>query len=136
MGNGTKLGGLVSAPDGFWLNFASPEGRASYDIAFLHVDNSGNASGRVYLTDTPGVNEEFAHLAAYGDGLLAGWGEGSALTIAATDTSGAVVEGPAAIGAELGGLDDFVAHANGDVGWAWADDGTSALQVARVTRCE
>jgi hypothetical protein len=137
VGGGTKLGGLVPAPDGFWLNFASPEGRSSYDVAFVHIDNSGNASGKTYLTDTASVDERFAHLAAYGNNqLLAGWGEDTDLTLAVIDTSGNIVEGPSQISAEAGGLDDFASYANGDVGWAFAADGASSLQVVRVTRCE
>jgi hypothetical protein len=136
VGGGTKLGGLVPTSDGFYLYFASPEGGSSYDVVFVHVDNDGETSGRVLLSETPEVDERFAHLAAYGDGLLAGWGEETDLTLAVVDTSGNVVEGPVAISAQAGGLDDFASYPNGDAGFAYAGDGASSLEVTRVARCE
>jgi hypothetical protein len=135
-GGGTKLGGLVPAPDGFWLTFASPEQRPSYDVVFLHVGNDGSPSGRVYLTDSADVDELYCHLAAYGDGLLAGWGTTTELSLATLDTTGTVVEGPVAVSAQAGGLDDFVTYPNGDVGWAYAWGELSSFQVVRVARCE
>ena len=99
------------------------------------MGNDGSPSGRVYLTDTAGVDEYYSHLAAYGDGLLAGWGTDTELTIATLDMSGSIIEGPVAISAQLGGLDDFATYPNGDVGWAFSE-GDSTLQVARVAACE
>jgi len=136
VGGTTQLGGLVRAPDGFWLDFISPEGRSAADVAFIHISNTGAPSGRVYLTDTPSVAEKYAHLAAYGDRLLAAWSDSTgALTLATVDTSGNVVEGPAAVTARAGGQDDFATYPNGDVGWAFAWSNLSQLQVIRVTRC-
>ena len=135
MGNGTKLGGLVPAADGFWLSFTSPENRSSYDVVMIHVDNDGNPSGRVYLTDTS-VDEEYSHLAAYGDNLLAAWSTGTELTLAVVNTTGAVLEGPVVVSAQAGGFDDFATYPSGDVGWAYAWGDLSNLQVMRLTRCE
>ena len=100
------------------------ECRFSLKCCFYSICTSG---GEVYPRYIP---------AAYGDGLLAGWGEGTALTLAALDTNGAIVEGPVSISARAGGLDDFATYPNGDAGWAFAEDGATTLQVARVTRCE
>ena len=136
MGNGTKLGGLVPAADGFWLSFTSPANRDSYDVVLIHVGNDGSPSGRVYLTDTPSVDEEYSHLAAYGENLLAAWSTGTELTLAVVDTAGSVLEGPVVIGAQAGGFDDFAAYPSGDVGWAYAWGDLSNLQVMRVARCE
>ncbi|MBN1608900.1 MAG: hypothetical protein JW940_19895 [Polyangiaceae bacterium] len=127
MGEGTKLGGLVPAPDGFWLDFASTE------VVFVHISNDGSPSGRVTL---PNSSAAYAHLAAYGDGLLAGWGPDTSLTIAELDTNGSVTEGPVAITAQAGGLDDWATYPNGDVGWAYAWGDLSSLQIIRVMRCE
>jgi hypothetical protein len=135
-GGGTKLGGMVPASDGFWLTFNSPEQRASYDVVFLHISNTGSPSGRVYLTDTADVDELYSHLAAYGDGLLAGWGAGTELSLAMLDTAGTVLEGPVAVSVQAGGLDDFATYPNGAVGWAYAWGDLSSLQVIRVARCE
>lgn len=136
VGGGTKLGGLVPAADGFYLNFASPAQGSSWEVVFLHVSEEGDPSGQVTLTDTPDVDEQFAHLAAYGDGLLAGWGEDTDLTLAMLDTSGNILEGPVAISAQAGGLDDFSTYPSGDVGWAFAGGDSSTLQITRVARCE
>jgi len=135
-GTGTKLGGLVPTSDGFWLTFTSPEGRASYDVVLIHVGNDGSPSGRVYLTDTPSVDEEFSHLVAYGDHLLAAWSTGTELTLAVVDTAGTFLEGPVVVGARAGGRDDFAAYPSGDVGWAHAWDDLSTLQIMRLARCE
>ncbi len=136
MGNGTKLGGLVPAADGFWLSFTSPENRASYDVVMLHVGNDGSPSGRVTLTDTPNVDEEYSHLAAYGSNLLAAWSTGTELALAVVDTAGSVLEGPVVVGAQAGGPDDFATYPGGDVGWAFAWGNLSNLQIMRVARCE
>jgi hypothetical protein len=136
-GGGTKLGGLVPAPDGFWLTFTSPEPGPTYDVVFLHFDNEGNVSGRVMLTETDSVDEEFSHLAAYGEGdLLAGWSTDGQLSLATLDTAGSILEGPVVVSAQIGGLDDFVTYPNGDIGWAAAWDDMSTLQIVWVAACE
>ena len=40
------------------------------------------------------------------------------------------------VGARAGGREDFAAYPNGDVGWAFAWDDLSILQIMRVARCE
>ena len=136
VGGTTQLGGLVPAPDGFWLSFISPEQRTTADVAFIHISNTGAPSGRVYLTDTPTVQEKYAHLAAYGSRLLAGWSDAAqALTLATVDTVGNVVEGPVPVTVQAGGQDDFATYPNGDVGWSFAWGDLSKLQVIRVVQC-
>jgi hypothetical protein len=135
VGGIAKLGGLVPAPDGFWFTFTTPEDRASVDIAFFHFTSDGTVSGRTYLTDTADIDEGYSHLAAYGDGLLAGWDADDTFTLAMLDTAGAIVEGPVAVDAQIGGQDDFATFANGDAGWAGAWDDLGAIKVVRVARC-
>ena len=135
-GAGSKLGGLVPASDGFWFTFTTPAGRASFDVAFVHIGNNGTPSGKVYLTDTASVVEQYAYLAKYGDALLAGWATTAGqLTLATVDTAGTILEGPAAVTARIGALDDLVTYPNGDVGWAFAWSNLAQLQVMRVPRC-
>lgn len=136
VGGVAKLGGLVPAPDGYWLSFTTPENRASPDVAFIHIDNEGSASGQAYLTDTADVDERYSHLAAYGDQLLAGWDSGGQLTLAVIDTAGSIVEGPVETATQIGGQDDFATFANGDAGFAAAWDDLGLLRVVRVARCE
>lgn len=136
MGAGAKLGGLVPATDGFYFTFTTPAGRASFDVAFVKIANDGAPSGKTYLTDTASVVEQYAYLAQYGDALLAGWATTAGqLSIATVSTSGAITEGPVAVSARVGALDDFATYPNGDVGWAYAWSDLSKLQVTRVTRC-
>lgn len=134
VGGTAKLGGLVPAADGFYLTFTSPTGRASSDVGFVKFSNTGAPSGKVFLTDTPSVQESWAHLAKYGDRLLVGWASGSQLTIATIDTAGTILEAPMATTALIGGQDDFATWTNGDAGWAWGAD--RMVHVARVTRCQ
>jgi hypothetical protein len=136
VGGVTQLGGLVAAPDGFWLSFISPEQRTAADVAFVHISNAGAPSGRTYITDTPSVAEKYAHLAAYGDRLLAGWSTATEITLATVDSAGTVLEGPALTTAQAGGQDDFATYPNGDVGWAYAWGDLTYLQVVRVVRCQ
>jgi hypothetical protein len=138
VGGIAKLGGLVPAPDGFWMTFTTPEGRASTDVGFIKISNTGAPSGRVYLTDTASVQEGYSHLAAYGDRLLAGWDAGGTtpVTLAVIDKTGAVVEAAAATTARIGGQDDFATFANGDAGWAGAWDDLTQIRVVRVAQCK
>jgi hypothetical protein len=136
VGGVAKLGGLVPTSDGFFLSFTSPEGRSAPDVAFVKVGNDGKPSGKVWVTDTPSVSEGYSHLAAYGDKLLAGWDAGTTFTVAVLDKAGAVVEGPAATTAKLGGQDDIVTFANGDVGWAAAWEDLTQLKIVRVLGCK
>ncbi len=138
VGGIAKLGGIVPAPDGFWLTFTSPANRASSDIAFIKISNTGTPSGRAYLTDTAAVQEGFSHLAAYGDRLVAGWdsGNATAVSVAVIDKAGVVVEGPAVTTARIGGQDDFATFANGDVGWAGAWDDLAQVRIVRVAACK
>ncbi len=134
VGGTAKLGGLVPAADGFYLTFTSPTGRASSDVGFVKFSNTGAPSGKVFLTDTASVQESWAHLAKYGDGLLAGWLSGSQLMIASIDTAGAITEAAVATTASIGGQDDFATWANGDAGWAFGSQ--MLIRVVRVARCQ
>jgi hypothetical protein len=118
------------------MTFTSPTGRASSDVGFLKISNTGTPSGKVFLTDTASVQESWAHLAKYGDRLLAGWLSGSQVMIASIDTTGAIVEAPVATMAQIGGQDDFATWANGDAGWAAAWSDSMLLRVVRVARCQ
>jgi hypothetical protein len=134
VGGTAKLGGLVPAADGFYMTFTSPTGRASSDVGFVKFSNTGAPSGKVFLTDTASVQEAWAHLAKYGDQLLAGWASGAQVTIATIDTAGAIIETPVATTALIGGQDDFATFANGDAGWAWGAD--MVVHLVRVARCQ
>jgi hypothetical protein len=137
VGGIAKLGGLVPLTDGFLMSFTTPEDRQSTDIALIHVGNDGEPSGRAYLTDTASVDEGYSHLAAYGgDGFLAGWDADDVLTLAVVDAAGAILEGPTATTAQIGGQDDFATLANGDVAWASAWQDLGILRVVRVRACD
>ncbi|MBN1772808.1 MAG: hypothetical protein JXB32_16175 [Deltaproteobacteria bacterium] len=135
-GSSAELGGLVGVGDGFLLSFVSREGRSSADVGLVHVATGGTAGTVAWLTDTAGVDESGAHLAAYGANYLAGWLEGGTPRLAVVDAAGAIVEGPVGISAQFGARNDFVTWPSGDVGWAYAWGDTSRLQVVRVSRCE
>ncbi len=131
-----SLGGLVPAPDGFWLDFVSSEGRTAADVGLVHIGNDGSVGTPVFLTTSAESGIGAAHLARYGDHLLAAWMAGGTPTLAVVTTAGAVVEGPATIEAPFAARDDFVNWPDGDAGWAWSWGDTSQLKVVRVSRCE
>lgn len=131
-----ELGGLAGDGDGFLLTFVSREGRSSADVGLVHIDTGGAVGEVAWLTDTAGVDEAGAHLAAYGPAYLAGWTAGGTGRLAVVAASGAILEGPADVAAESGARNDFVTWPNGDAGWAYAWGDTSRLQVVRVSRCE
>jgi hypothetical protein len=134
-GSNAQLGGLAPMSDGFYVTFTSPEGRASSDVAFSRVSNDGKAGPKVYLTNTPDVQESGAKLARYGTNLLAAWLAGADRVAAVVDTSGNILEGPVALtGVSFNDHDDFVTFANGEVGWAWGEGAT--LNIARVRLCQ
>ncbi len=132
----TALGGLVAVDGGFLLTFTSPVGRASDDVALVHIGSSGAASAPTWLTDTPSVHEGGAHLAPYGDAFLVSWVGASGTEIGVIDSTGTFLEGPVAIEARIADRDDMVGHADGDVGWAFAWGSSSELKVVRVLYCE
>ena len=133
-GSSASLGGLAPVADGFWLSFASDEGRASHDIALVHIDNGGGVSTPVWLTSTDSVHEANAHLARYGAGMLAAYSAGGQATFVVLDSSGAVTDGPVTLGVQLPGGSDMTTFPNGDVGWAVASAG--GLSIIRVARCQ
>jgi hypothetical protein len=133
-GSNARLGGLAGAPDGFYVTFTSPEGRASADVAFSRIGNDGTIGPKVYLTDTPSIQESAAKLARYGGDFLAAWMAGQNYIAAVVDTSGTITDGPSALAAgSFVEYDDFINFANGDVGWAWGEG--TALKIARLRHC-
>ena len=137
MGNSkARLGGWVPLAGGFLMSFASPEGRASTDVALLEVDNRGGVSTPRWLSDTPSVNEDAPHLARYGqNAFLASWTSGQELMLAEVDADGEILGGPAAAPAKVAARDDFQTMADGSVAWATAWDDMSKLKVVRVAAC-
>jgi len=132
-GSAASLGGLAPVSDGFYLTFTSPEGRSSADVVLVHVTAGGTVGSKIYLTDTAGVEETGAKLAAYGGNLLAAWMAGSSATFAVVDGSGAILEGPETLGVAFDPHDDFINFADGAVGWAMGSG--SQLSIARLGLC-
>lgn len=133
-GSSASLGGLAPVADGFWLTFASDEGRASHDIGLVHIDNGGSVGTPVWLTNTDSVQETNPHLARYGAGMLAAYSAGGQATFVVLDSSGAVTDGPVTLGVQLPWGSDMTTFPNGDVGWAVASGG--GLSIIRVARCQ
>jgi hypothetical protein len=129
-----SLGGLVPVADGFWLSFVSVEGRSSADVGLVHLASDGTPGTFLWLTDTAAEAESSAHLAGYGANLLAAWMSGGTATFAVVSTTGAIIEGPAALDTSFAVRDDFVNWPNGDVGWAYGSG--SELRIVRLARCE
>ena len=135
-GSDASLGGLAPVADGFWLDFTSREGRGSSDVGLVHITSDGTVGPVVFLMDTAAVDESKAHLARYGDDLLAAWDSGGTTTIAVVNGEGTALEGPLASSAQFGARDDFINWPNGDVGWAYAWGDTTQLQIVRIAHCE
>lgn len=150
-----ELGSAALSPDGWKMVFnahqapATP-GDSSYnessmnqDIGFASVAGDRSAGAVVWLTDTAGVNEGDASIAAYQpegatEQYLVGWVEddGDAYRLAIVDASGSFVEAAIDVTATVqwGRRDDpFRQHYDGDVVWAWFDQaGSTTLNFARV----
>lgn len=130
------LGGLVTLPDGFAINFQSKEGRKSYDIGLVRIyGDADEFSDPYWLTNTAGVDEVAPHLANYADHLLAGWVEGEQFKLAVFTTRAEPIEGPVSVDAAAGARDDFENDPNGDVVWAFSDAAGRTLKLARVQAC-
>jgi hypothetical protein len=138
-GNGSVdalLGGLAPAEEGFALTYVSREGRRSHDVALRRIYDEENDIGPPWwLTETPDIDESSAHLARYGDDLLAGWTAGGRLHLAVVSQRGKFLEGPVVVDAEIAARDDFVVYPNGDVGWTFSRGARDALWSARVQLC-
>jgi len=127
------LGGLVPVSGGFWLTYSSPEGQASRNIALAHVSSAGALLSTTWLTSNA-VQEDYAHLAAFQGGFLAGWREQpSTYHLLLLDPSGSPLGAPLTIAAALGKNDDFLAYPNGDVGWVLPNGAQLAL--VRFSAC-
>jgi hypothetical protein len=136
--------------------------RRSDEMVFLRVDDTGaeqasldivgteehTVDGSRWIDDWPhqGISdtypgagiflEGYSHLAAYGDGLLAGWDADDTITLAVLDTAGAILEGPVAVTAQIGGQDDFATFVSGDAGWAgaWGRSRSNPSRTRRTLR--
>lgn len=128
-----ELGGLVPAADGFFLSFVSAEGRASHDVALVHLSNAYQKSEVRWLTDTPAVEESSAHLAPYGSALFAAWQAGADALGAVVDGAGNFLNGPEKLDLGFNRQTDFVSFSNGDVGWAYGS-GTE-IKIYRLRLC-
>ncbi len=132
-----EFGGMVPNHNGgFLLTFASKTNRPSYDVVFIPLDGNGSPGTKVFLTDTPSVNELNVHLALYGPDLLVFWHEGSRHLMARMDRTGTLLEQPVEIQAEAGQPNDMINFSNGDVGWAYAWGDRTRLKIVRVRYCE
>ncbi len=148
-----ELGGAGLGPNGWVMTFnahqapATP-GQGSYDpstmnqdIGFVAIDASLQPGPVVWLTDTPG-NEDDAAAARWqpsddsAEQYVVGWHGDGTHWLGRVDPAGAFLEGPVDLAgvAAWGKRDDpFRAHTNGDVGWSWFDEpGSTTLHVARL----
>jgi len=132
-----RLGGLVSARDGFLMSFASPQGRRSTDVGVVRIGNDASVGAVTWLTDTPDVDEDGPHLASYGTGLLATWSAGGEHLAVALDADGRPTGAPLALGAAVAPKDDLLGGLpGGDVLWAARGPRPGVLRVARLDYCQ
>lgn len=131
-----RLGGLVPVENGFWVTWTTPEGRASDDVALMHLEGPNfRAYRRIWLTANE-VAEDMPHLARFGAGMLAAWRErGSIHRLARLDLSGNLLGASEVIAVQFSASDDFITYASGDVGWAYVWGTVSELKLVRVRRC-
>lgn len=133
-GYGTSLGGVVPMADGFWVTFTATDGRASPDVALVHVSNDGGADAPIWIT-TDAAHDGDVHAARLGAGFVVAWSGGGVDRIARFDAGGAMQEGPLTLtGAGLSGASDFFVIEGGDVGWFTSVAGSLAF--ARLRACE
>lgn len=126
-GYGGELGGLAAADGGFWFDYSSREGRASWDVALVRLSQSGAVLSRTWIAQGAG-DERQPQLAAFDGTLVAGWAAGAQLF------AQRVGEAPAALaGVRYSGDSDWVATPEGDVVWAFAGNGS--VQLARLRAC-
>ena len=134
-----RLGGVVPDGSGYWLSFASAEGRLSRDVGLRWISqkSGGGIDSTVWLTDTADVDEQGPQLAAYGPYLLVAWVAGKERLLAvASRTTGEIIDGPISIEPRFGERGDFASWPGGDVAWAYSWDDTTTLKVVRVSWCQ
>jgi hypothetical protein len=124
-----KLGGLATVKGASWITLASREGRTSRDVALVKI---GDSTKR-WLTQ--GSDATSPHLAAFSDGMLAGWKVGGAASVQRLDAQGNPVGAPEAVGSlAFGTGDDFLGWPGGDAGWLVPANG--GWKLARFRACE
>ena len=131
-----SLGGLVTDSGGSWFNFGSSMDRNGEDIALVHIGQNGSVGPKQWLTDTPGQVEASAHLAPFEGGLLAAWQLGNQTLMVRLLATGEPDGDAVVIPTRVAAHDDFFVHTDGDVGWAYATQGSSTINVVRATGCD
>jgi hypothetical protein len=150
-----ELGGAAPYPGGWGVVFNGHRapaslGQSSYDpgsmdqdIGFSAVTGDRTPGPVVWLTGTPGLNEDDSSIAYWQpegedvEQFVVGWHEPPATyRLARIDASGTVLEGPvdASAVAAWGRRDDpFREHGDADVVWSWFDTpGSTTLHMARI----
>jgi hypothetical protein len=105
--------------------------------------DSGSATSLPILSDkviadgSSSLDDEYVfrtYLAEYGSGsMLAGWKSGGQLQIAVLDKeTGEMTRGPVPVEAGIDQFQEFVSYPNGDVGWAWGENGASEIRIVRI----
>lgn len=129
-GYGGELGGLTSDADaGFMLTYASREGRDDWDVALVHLGNTGQVLSRAWLTADAGDDRQ-PHLARFDGQLLAGWTTGQSSKLKRLP-AGPIETIPHALGDDGS---DWQSLKNGDVAWVQRT-GNGTLEVIRVRAC-
>ena len=150
-----ELGSAAPGVAGWKLVFnghqnAATPGTMSYntstmnqDIGFVPIANNRTAGAIVWLTTTPG-NEQNASIARWqptgdtAEQYVVGWsvaGTTQTWRLGRVNATGGFIEGPVTLtGAKWGERDDpFREHRNGDIVWAWFDmAGSTTLRFARL----
>lgn len=151
-----ELGGMAPTASGWKLVFNSHQaaatmGQASYstatmnqDIGFASINASGTPGAVVWLTTTPGNEQNSTVSAWHPDGetdeqYVVGWAETSgtrSYKLGRVSGTGTVIEAPIDVTAKAswGERDDpFREHKNHDLVWAWFDAaGATSFHFARL----
>lgn len=124
-------GSIAPTANGFLVAVTHPQilGSDRSDVAIMNIDNNGNLGPKIWLTNTPYLDEWEAYITPFEGGYLVGWAtyyphdQYKFFTnhLIRLDVSGKPLGKPEMIEARLRhyGMDmDIYTYPNGDVGWA------------------
>jgi hypothetical protein len=146
-------GDMAETPDGALIALTLSDA-GGYQLALMHVHADKSFDPPVVVVSSSDTAEMTPHLARYGDNYLLSWVAVAGATtfspynqygptkMALVDVNGNILLGPETVDFATSFYDDFITHANGDLGWPVlpampvGPPESDGLEIARMRYCQ
>lgn len=152
--SGVAIPGDMAETQGGALIALTLSDAGGYQLALMHVHADKSFDPPVVVVTSSDTAEMTPHLARYGDNYLLSWVAVAGATtfspynqygptkIALVDVTGNILLGPETVDFATSFYDDFITHANGDLGWPVlpampvGPPESDGLEIARMRYCQ